>query len=208
MKMTGPIIEFLEEVGLERRVLNRQVLFRGPIDNHDVGFAVRPEDVSSSPTWGSKKGRNFSSSANYSGARTQLILGAEPLSVLTFDRKDWTLEIAPYGCTFDGLVPRPLRLENRRTTLQIWERRKGAPFKSELSDHTTRAIALATKERRSNFIACRGCGTRLPPEELWYFVVCSTCIARGEEMWTIAYSAPDSDGDVASGGPRGPSSDR
>ncbi|MEI8051505.1 MAG: hypothetical protein WCI12_08725 [Actinomycetes bacterium] len=197
MEITGAIIEFLEEVGLERRVLNRQVLFRGPIDNHDVGFAVRSEDFSSSPTWGSKKGRNFSSSPNYSGARTQLILGAEPLSVLTFDRKDWTLEIAPYGCIFDGLVPRPRRLEDGRTTLQIWERRKGAPFKSELSDHTTAAIALAAKERRSNFIACRGCHTRFPPEELWYFVFCSTCVVGEEEPSTIVYSAPDSDEDVA-----------
>jgi len=176
MEMSVPLLEVCREFRLDPAVLRRRALWSDLIDNNFAGFAPPEEFCRGEYHEGSRKGRNFSASGAYTGVRSQLTLGQKrPMVILTFCRRTWTVEVAPYAQRWDGLLPVPFRPLKGRATFEAWEFRTGAPPDFATSAKVASAIEAAQRRRRSTFISCYVCRIIVPPEEVWAFDRCSGC---------------------------------
>lgn len=178
MKMTTDLRDLCQEFRLDPAILRRHKLAGDVMSNFSEGFVPTEEEFDGTFLWGKKKGRAFAASSAYAGVCTQLLLGATPMVVVTFSRREWTVEVAPYCATWDGLLPAAYRPIVGREVFEAWEWRRTAPPDPVLSAATRAAIARARRRRRATFRACGTCAVPVAPEMLFGGVECEACASR------------------------------
>jgi hypothetical protein len=163
------------EFRIEPTVLESLPLAAPPTSNVDAGFIVPEEDFEGHFAQGSRSGRSFVASGIYTGLEAQVVVGTEPLAVVTLSRRTWTVEVAPYAACWDGLLPAAYRPRLGRAVLEVWPWPTVAPSDPVLSEELVEALRVSSARRRATFLACAVCDTATPPEQLFGGTTCARC---------------------------------